>query len=211
MALIKSRRLFKFSFLSELPILSAGTKKIHNSSVLNAWGGNSKEPTHFIEYNKKIYPPQSPDETPRPAYVCHQRCNIKYSPFKMWYVACLVRGMTVDEAIKQLKFLPKKGAKDARETIEEARDLAVKEHNVEFASNLWVAESFVGKGQVIKGIRRHARGRHGIVEYMHCHYFVRLEEGKPPKHYYQNHPKEPHQQLEEWLQAMRRRKITNSI
>ena len=58
----------------------------------------------------------------------------------MWYIACLVRGMTVDEAIKQLKFVLMKGAKDVRETIEEARDLAVKEHNVEFASNLWVGK-----------------------------------------------------------------------
>lgn len=41
-----------------------------------------------------------------------------------------------------------------------------------------VAESFVTKGQVIKGMRRHGRARFGIVEYFHCHYFVRLEEGK---------------------------------
>ncbi|EFA01484.2 large ribosomal subunit protein uL22m [Tribolium castaneum] len=210
MALIKPGALFRLNLLSELPVVSVAARKIHNSCVLNASSSDSKEPSHFLEYNKKIYPPQSPDETPRPAYVCHQRCNIKYSPFKMWYVACLVRGMTVDEAIKQLKFVMKKGAKDVRETIEEARDLAVKEHNVEFASNLWVAESFVGKGQVIKGVRRHARGRAGLIKYMHCHYFVRLEEGKPPKHYYQP-PKEPQQQLEEWLQNMRRRKIINSI
>lgn len=58
----------------------------------------------------------------------------------MWYIAVLVRGMTVDEAIKQLKFISKKGARDVRETIEEARELAVKEHNVEFPSNLWVGE-----------------------------------------------------------------------
>lgn len=58
----------------------------------------------------------------------------------MWYVASLVRGMSVDEAIKQLKFVLKKGSKDVRETIEEARELAVKEHNVEFASNLWVGK-----------------------------------------------------------------------
>lgn len=56
----------------------------------------------------------------------------------MWYIANLVRGMSVDEAIKQLKFILKKGAKDVRETIEEARDLAIKEHNVEFGSNLWI-------------------------------------------------------------------------
>lgn len=58
----------------------------------------------------------------------------------MWYIACLVRGMSVDEAIKQLKFVSKKGAKDVRETIEEAKDLAVQNHNVEFPSNLWVGE-----------------------------------------------------------------------
>lgn len=59
----------------------------------------------------------------------------------MWYIACLVRGMSVDEAIKQLKFVPKKGAKDVRETIEEAREMAVKDHNVEFPTNLWVGKS----------------------------------------------------------------------
>lgn len=56
----------------------------------------------------------------------------------MWYIACMVRGLSVDEAIKQLKFVLKKGAQDVRETIEEAKELAVKEHNVEFGSNMWV-------------------------------------------------------------------------
>lgn len=56
----------------------------------------------------------------------------------MWYIASLIRGMPVDEAIKQLKFVLKKGAKDVREVLEEAKDLAVKEHNVEFPSNMWV-------------------------------------------------------------------------
>lgn len=60
----------------------------------------------------------------------------------MWYIACLVRGMTVDEALKQLRFIIKKGAKEVRETIEEARELAIKEHNVEYASNLWVGMYF---------------------------------------------------------------------
>lgn len=75
-------------------------------------------------------------------FICHQKCNIKYSPDKMWYVACLVRGMKIDEAIAQLKFVDKKGAVAARETLEEARELAVKEHCVEFPSNLWVCKYF---------------------------------------------------------------------
>lgn len=129
----------------------------------------------------------------------------------MWYIACLVRGMSVDEAVKQLKFVNKKGAVDVREVIEEAKELAVKEHNVEFPSNMWVAESFVGKGPVIKGLRRHSRKRAGLIEYFHCHYFVRLEEGKPPKQYYTNEDKKPHEKLELWLSQMRKRKITNSL
>lgn len=73
------------------------------------------------------------------------------------------------------------------------------------------AESFVGKGMVIKGMRRHARIRFGAVEYKHTHYFVRLEEGKPPKHYYLPYPKQPHEQLEDWVRDMRKRKVINSV
>lgn len=73
-------------------------------------------------------------------YVCHLKENIHYSPFKMWYVACLVRGMTVDEALRQLSVCAKKGASFARDTILEAQEMAVKNHNVEFKSNLWVGK-----------------------------------------------------------------------
>ncbi|XP_018579948.1 39S ribosomal protein L22, mitochondrial [Anoplophora glabripennis] len=191
------------------PLLIIQAEKLHTSPSNSAWHNDSK-PKKFLKYNKEVYPPQSPEEEPRPAFVCHQRTNIKYSPWKMWYIASFIRGMPVDEAIKQLKFVTKKGAKDVRETIEEAKELAVKEHNVEFPSNMWVAESFVSKGHVVKGIRRHARARFGVVEYFHCHYFVRLEEGKPPKHYYLPAPQQPHEQLQDWLANMRKRKITNS-
>ena len=56
----------------------------------------------------------------------------------MWYVAQMIRGMTIDEALKQLKFVNQKGAYYAIDTLLEAQELAVKEHNVEFKSNLWV-------------------------------------------------------------------------
>ena len=58
----------------------------------------------------------------------------------MWYVASFVRGMSVDEAIKQLSFVLKKGAVDVKQTILEAQEMAVRDHNVEFKSNLWVGE-----------------------------------------------------------------------
>lgn len=128
----------------------------------------------------------------------------------MWYIASMVRGMTVDEALRQLSFVLKKGAVPVRDTILEAQRLAVERHNVEFKTNLWVAESFCTKGKVFQGVRRHARGRVGKVEYFHCHYFVRLEEGVPPADYY-GRKASPDQQLDEWLAGMRRRKVIGSL
>lgn len=73
-----------------------------------------------------------------------------------------------------------------------------------------LAESFSSKGKVVKGIRRHARGRMGEVRYVYSHYFVRLEEGQPPADYYNRDPLTPQQQLDKWLEGMRKRKIINS-
>ena len=58
----------------------------------------------------------------------------------MYYVASFVRGMSIDEAIKELSFVLKKGASAVKETLLEAQEMAVKEHNVEFKSNLWICK-----------------------------------------------------------------------
>lgn len=58
----------------------------------------------------------------------------------MWYIASMVRGLTVDEALRQLNFVLKKGAVSVRDTILEAQQMAVRENNVEFKSNLWVGK-----------------------------------------------------------------------
>ncbi|XP_012285654.1 39S ribosomal protein L22, mitochondrial [Orussus abietinus] len=181
----------------------------HTSNQLGHYGGHVHN--RWSNHNKTIFPVQAPGEERRPAYVCHQKLNIKYSPKKMWYIACLVRGMSVDEAVKQLNFVLKKGGTAVKETILEAQQLAVEQHNVEFKSNLWVAESFTTKGHVIKGVRRHAKKRIGQVRYMHCHYYVRLEEGKPPKNYYHPIPQSPEEQLQTWHDNLRKRKIANSL
>jgi len=163
---------------------------------------NTEGPKGWPMYNKQVYPPTELGEKPRPAFVCHMKTNIKYSPLKLWYVACLVRGMQIDNAIRQLEYVNRKGAKYVRETLIEAQELAVREHNVEFRSNLWVAESFTGKGLVVKGLRRHARGRMGFLSYRYTHYFVRLEEGPPPANYYPAKPDGP-TMLEEWVKERR--------
>lgn len=74
------------------------------------------------------------------------------------------------------------------------------------------AESFCTKGMVIKGLRRHARARSGEVRYVFCHYFVRLEEGKPPTDYYKRgDDKSSEQMLTEWKNKLRSRKIPHSL
>lgn len=165
----------------------------------------------FVKYNSKIYPPIKPGEEPRCGYVCHAKYEIKYSPLKMWYIASFIRGMTVDEAIKQLSFMHKKGAAIVKEAILEAQEEAVKKHNIEFKSNMWIAESFATKSMVIKGIRKHARQRVGIIRYRFCNYYLRLEEGKPPKHYYLPYPKTADELLQEWMKQMRSRNIPNTL
>lgn len=72
------------------------------------------------------------------------------------------------------------------------------------------AESFCGKGVVVKGIRRHARKRVGLVEYFHSHYFVRLEEGPPPEHYYTPNPDGP-TLLQRWIDERRAQRIYGTL
>lgn len=170
----------------------SGQHHIHTGQSLAGGYVPPDGPRKWLQYNKIVYEPQAEHEEPRPAvkytfllcctpelrlslnnhtfqspfpkqFVCHQRTDIKYSPWKMWYIASMVRGMTVDEALRQLSFVLKKGAGPVRDTILEAQQLAVERHNVEFRSNLWVAESFCSKGKVFKGVRRHARARVGRV------------------------------------------------
>lgn len=74
------------------------------------------------------------------------------------------------------------------------------------------AESFVGKALVVKGIRRHARKRIGEVRYGYIHYFVRLEEGNPPEHYYYwRRPLTIQEKLDNWIKEKRERTIEDTI
>ncbi|XP_019513265.1 PREDICTED: 39S ribosomal protein L22, mitochondrial isoform X2 [Hipposideros armiger] len=88
--------------------------------------------------NKIVYPPQLPGEPRRPAEIYHCRRQIKYSKDKMWYLAKLIRGMSIDQALAQLEFSDKKGAQIIKEILLEAQDMAVRDHNVEFRSNLYI-------------------------------------------------------------------------
>lgn len=169
-----------------------------------------QEPKEWPKYNDIVYPPRQPGEPNRPAEVVHFRPNIKYSSKKLWYIACLVRGMSVDEALKQLSFYKRHGALVVKQVIEEAQEMAVQKHNVEYKSNLWIEDSFVRKAKTLKGMRKHARMRFGVIHYRYSHYFLRLREGRPPKHYYPPRPT-GHEMVQGYLDQLRNRRILSCL
>ncbi|XP_036444913.1 39S ribosomal protein L22, mitochondrial [Colossoma macropomum] len=172
---------------------------LHTAAVLNTKNWERK--------NRIVYPPQQKDEPPRPAEIFHCRHQIKYSKDKMWYLAKLIRGMTIDQALAQLEFNDKKGAKVIKEVLLEAQEMAVKHHNVEYKSNLYVAESFSTKGKYLKRIRYHGRGMFGIMDKVHCHYFVKLVEGVPPT----VEQKTAFDQAKEYVEQLKSRTIIHSL
>eukprot|EP00064_Thunnus_orientalis_P005981 superscaffoldBa00000603_g5995 len=188
--------------LSRLPVLVGGPQQLsclHTSTPL--------ESKNWERNNLKVYPPQLPDEPRRPAEIYHSRRQIKYSKDKMWYLAKMIQGMSIDEAIAQLEFNDKKGAKIMKEILLEAQEKAVKNHNVEYKSNLYVAESHTGKGKYLKRIRFHGRGMFGIMDKVYCHYFVKLVEGSPPK----TEEKTSFDQAKEYVQSLKNRTIIHSL
>ncbi|XP_038564959.1 39S ribosomal protein L22, mitochondrial [Micropterus salmoides] len=187
---------------SRLQVLGDGPQQL---SCLHT--STSLESKNWERRNLKVYPPQLPAEPHRPAEIHHCRRQIKYSKDKMWYLAKMIRGMSIDEAIAQLEFNDKKGAKIMKEVLLEAQEMAVKNHNVEYKSNLYVAESYSGKGKYLKRIRYHGKGMFGIMDKVYCHYFVKLVEGSPPK----TEEKTSFDQAKEYVQNLKNRTIIHSL
>jgi len=71
-------------------------------------------------------------------------------------------------------------------------------------------DSFVQKAETVKGFRKHARLKFGIIHYRYTHYLVRLREGRPPKHYYPPRPT-GNEMLQEYLERLRQRRIYHSL
>lgn len=168
------------------------------------------KPKEWPLRNHLVYPPQSPDELRRRAECFHFRANVKYSPKKMWYICMFVRGMAIDEAMKQLTFVPKKGAVILKEILEEARELAITEHNFEHRSNMFIGACHTEKGLTLKGARKHAFYRMGEIKYYHTHVLVRLVEGPPPEDYHLYNFSNT-QKLEQYVEDLRRRNIKFSL
>ncbi|CAD5118842.1 DgyrCDS7520 [Dimorphilus gyrociliatus] len=190
-----------------LPAVQCISKYIHTTDINLQEYHKIRDTKVWNRMNEIVYPPQRNDEKRRPAEIWHSRENIKYSYKKLWYIAAMIRGMSIDEALKQLSFYPRKGAIPVREVLLEAQEKAVLENNVEFKSNLWIAESKVERGLIVKGIRKHARMRFGTIHYRYTNYFVKLQEGNPPKDYYTPVDPSGKEKYEEKMKNLRKRTI----
>lgn len=101
--------------------------------------------------------------------------GIKQSPKKLNLVAALVRGMRVEDALLQLQVTVKRAAKIVYQVIHSARANATHNHGLD-PDRLLVAEAFIGKGQYLKRVSYHARGRSGIRERARCRLTVVVRE-----------------------------------
>lgn len=196
---------------------------LNKADVATLWMGSYKiqdaskyldrypKPQRWPRYNELVQEPQTnPLEERRPATYYHFRENIKSSPKKMWHVAKFMRGLNVDEAIKQLKFMNLKTAQIAADVLEEAQAKAVRDHNFEFKSKMWVDDVRIAKGLVIKGVRRHARMRYGQINYFYVHMCIKLTEGEPPVHFYR--PKQNgNDLLRKYYKDLRSREIKHGL
>jgi len=165
----------------------------------------------WLSHNDIVYPPHKEGDLIRPAEIFHVSRDLKYSYKKMWYTACMVRGMSIDEALKQCDFIPRKGGKMIKDALLDAQAEAVKNHNVEFKSNLWIVDSFVDKSSSMRGLRKHAKGRFATIEFSFINYMLCLREGSPPPVYYAPTHLTGNEQMHNHLQDLRSRRIYASL
>jgi large subunit ribosomal protein L22 len=89
--------------------------------------------------------------------------NLRVSPRKLSYVAQLIRGLSVDDALVQLTFSKKRIAHDVKKCLQSAVANAENNHNLD-VDVLYVSQVLVGKSFVMKRMRARARGRGARIE-----------------------------------------------
>ena len=117
------------------------------------------------------------------AYSPSKRRNLPCSPQKLNDLCRMVRGVSVGEALIQLKLSPKRKARVVAATIARAAQHGVNTHNME-RSRLYISELWVGQGQHLKRLDIKARGRAGMKRRYRSNLFVRVkEQGSDAAHY----------------------------
>lgn len=103
---------------------------------------------------------------------------LRQAPRKTRLIADLIKGATVEEAEKQLKFSPKRGASSLSKLLQSAVSNAKNNFQLD-KENLYVKEIRVDKGSILKRYRPRARGRATMIRKRTSHISLVLDELKP--------------------------------
>ena len=138
----------------------------------------------FAKFDTVVYKPTEQNEAVRPAEVHIVYDTLQYSRKRLWFLGYMIRGLSVEEALKQLGFRSEKGARILEDAIQEGIRRAVDEELVEFSSNLWVENISVVRGSSQPRIRKGVRRNFSHKNYHFTDLMVRLQEGQPPFYYH---------------------------
>mmetsp|Transcript_15232 Transcript_15232/g.42301 ORF Transcript_15232/g.42301 Transcript_15232/m.42301 type:complete len:339 (-) Transcript_15232:311-1327(-) len=116
-------------------------------------------------------------------YVGRQQA-IRHSPWKLNRICQLAAGLTLEEALTQLKFCDKKNADLVAKVLKRTSNLADIRDGLQI-SQLEVAECFATRSLMLKRIKPMGRGRHGIMHHKFSHIRVVLREIDFPLRIYQ--------------------------
>eukprot|EP00980_Cylindrotheca_fusiformis_P004866 scaffold1035_cov115-Cylindrotheca_fusiformis.AAC.6 len=110
--------------------------------------------------------------------------SIRQSPWKLNRVCRLAAGLTLEEALTQLKFCDLKNAGLVASVLKRTSNLADIRHGLQ-VSQLEVAECFATKAMMLRRIKTMGRGRHGVLHHKFSHIQVVLREIDFPLRIYQ--------------------------
>ena len=101
----------------------------------------------------------------------------RIGPRKLNSFVDVIRGVHIEDALIQCKIHSKKAARLTGKLLESARANAVNNHGLD-ASQLKVEQAWVGKGQYLRRVSIHGRGRSGVMHKTRSHLTVVLAEDK---------------------------------
>jgi large subunit ribosomal protein L22 len=104
--------------------------------------------------------------------------HLRMSPRKVRLVADLIRGMSVEPALSQLRFMSKAAALPIRKLLDSAIANATHNHQLE-KNSLFVKAIMVNQGPVLKRWRPRAMGSAAPILKRTCHITIVLDSKEP--------------------------------
>lgn len=105
--------------------------------------------------------------------------GVAISPRKLNDFVRILPGLHVEDALIQCRIHHKKSARICERVLLSARANATTNHGLD-ASRLCVSQAWVGKGQYLKRVSIHGRGRSGVMHKKRSHLTIILKESDEP-------------------------------